>query len=81
MKIPMNSERTPTFFRADESEDGFLLVERNWLTGDHPLYNATVSRPKLKVQCAAAGLEKLSDADLAASICLTLKGSPPKKRN
>ena len=81
MKIAMNSEKTPTFFRAEETKDGFLLVERNWLAGDHPLYNATVSRPKLKVECAAAGLEKLSGAELAASICLTLRAAPPKTRN
>ena len=81
MKTAMNSERPPTFFRAEETEDGFLLVERNWLTGDHPLYIAVVSRPKLKVECVAAGLEKLSDADLVASICLTLRAAPPKPRN
>jgi hypothetical protein len=81
MRIVGNSEKAPTFFRADETEDGFLLVHRDWLTGDHPLYNATISRPKLKVECVAAGLEKLSDADLAASICLSLRAAPPKTRN
>ena len=44
MRIVGNSEKAPTFFRADETEDGFLLVHRDWLTGDHPLYNATISR-------------------------------------
>jgi len=49
-KMLMNAERKPTFSRSEESEDGFLLVYRDWLVGDHPLFNATVSRPKLKVE-------------------------------
>ena len=80
-KMLMNAERKPTFSRSEETEDGFLLVYRDWLVGDHPLFNATVSRSKLKVECWATGLEKLSDADLAASICLTLQGAHPKPRN
>jgi hypothetical protein len=81
MKIATNSEKPVAFFRTEETEQGFLLVDRDWLTGDHPLYNATVSRPKLKVECWATGLEKLSDAELAASICLTLRAASPKLRN
>ena len=81
MKMHMNNPRPPAFLRSEETEDGFLLVHRDWLFGDHPLYNATVSRPKIKVECWATGLEKLSDAELAASICLTLRAAPPKTRN
>ena len=81
MKMHMNNPRPPAFLRAEETEDGFLLVHRDWLVGDHPLYNATVLRPKLKVECWSTGLEKLSDADLAASICLTIRAASPKPRN
>ena len=58
MTIALNSEKPVTFFRAEETEEGFLLVDRDWLVGDHPLYNATVLRPKLKVECRATGLER-----------------------
>ena len=81
MTIALNSEKPVTFFRAEETEEGFLLVDRDWLFGDDPLYNAKVSRPKLKVECWATELEKLSDAELAASICVTLRAAPPKTRN
>ena len=63
------------------TEDGFLLVYRNWLASKHPLYNARVSLPKLKVECWATEIEKASDADLAAAICLTLRTAPDKSHN
>ena len=81
IRMHMNNPRPPAFLRSEETEDGFLLVYRNWLASKHPLYNARVSRPKLKVECWATEIEKASDADLAAAICLTLRTAPDKSHN
>jgi len=41
-------------------------------------YVVVLWRPKLKVECGVLDADTLSDAELAASICLTLRAAPPK---
>jgi hypothetical protein len=71
--ILMRAAEPPTFIRAEEEEDGFLLIDENRLSGDDLRFDTTVSRPKLKVQCLATGLKRLSDAERVATVCLTLR--------
>jgi hypothetical protein len=79
----LSSDPAATFHRAEETGDGYLLIDLNNTTagGSDRRYDVAVSRPKLKVQCWANALEKLSDADLVASICLTLRAVLPNPRN
>ena len=79
----LSSDPAATFHRAEETEDGYLLIDLNNITagGSDRRYDVAVTRPKLKVECWANALERLSDAELAASICLTLRAAPPKTRN
>ncbi|MGB8299391.1 MAG: hypothetical protein WCG85_28510 [Polyangia bacterium] len=44
-------------------------------------YDVVLWRSKLKVRCGAWGVERLADAERAASICLTLRAVPAKTRN
>jgi hypothetical protein len=67
------SDPAAQFIRAAEDTEGFLLVDRNDLTDRNKPYDTIVSRPKLKVHCEAFGLRNLSDAELVASVCLTLR--------
>jgi hypothetical protein len=60
-----------TPIRSEETEEGYLLVDRLTFAGQ-VRYTAYVSRPKIKVECSAADLDTLKQAELAASICLTL---------
>lgn len=62
-----------------ETMDGYLLVD--WLTfGGRLQYVTYLSLPKLRVQCDAHELETMEQANLAASICLSLRASPGKAR-
>ena len=74
------SDPAATFQRSEETEAGYLLINLNNITagGSDRRYDVAVSRPKLKVECWAIALERLPDAELAASICLSLRAIPPK---
>lgn len=76
----LSSDPSATFHRSEETEVGYLLVDLNNITagGSDRRYDVAVSRPKLKVECWANALERLPDAELAASICLSLRAIPPK---
>jgi hypothetical protein len=74
----VRSDAEATLLRAVETVDGHMIIDRNNFSGVGRRYDAIVSRPKLKVTCVATGLEKLSDAELAATVCLTLRPAPHK---
>ena len=63
--------------RSEETEEGYLLVDRLTFAGQ-VRYTAYVVRPKMKVECSAADLDTLKQAELAASICLTLRPASGK---
>jgi len=74
----VRSDAEATLLRAVETADGHMILDRNNFSGVGRRYDAIVSRPKLKVTCVATGLERLSDAELAAAVCLTLRPAPHK---
>jgi hypothetical protein len=58
-----------------------VVTGRNFDESEHSEkweYVVVLWRPKLKVECGTLDAETLSDAELAASICLTLRTAPPK---
>jgi hypothetical protein len=70
-----NSYPDATTIRSEETPEGYLLVDRVTFAGQLR-YSAYVARPKLKVHCSAGDLDTLQQAELAASICLTLRPAP-----
>ena len=70
-----------TFIRVEETPDGFLLIYRATVAGIGPRFNAVVSRPGLKVDCGAYALTQLSDAERAASVCLSLRAARGEPEN
>jgi hypothetical protein len=63
--------------RSEQTEEGYLLVDQLTFAGQIR-YTAYVVRPKIKVECSAADLDTLKQAELAASICLTLRPASGK---
>ena len=74
------SDAEAVFLRTVETPEGFLLIDRNNLSGMGRRYGAIVSRSKLKVTCLATGLA-LSDVKRAAAVCLTLRSARSKVEN
>jgi hypothetical protein len=72
MKMFRRSYPDATSIRSDETEEGYLLVDRLTYAGQ-VRYTAYVARPKLRVECGASDLDTLEQAEVAASICLTLR--------
>ncbi len=66
------------FIHEQEDAGGFMLVDQDSIDGPSK-YSARITRPGLKVNCGAYGLDRLVDAEKAASICLTL--GPSQSRN
>ena len=64
-----------TFVRADESEDGYLVIQKHDMTAVGTVFGAFVSRPGLKVICSQYQMKSLADAELAASVCLSLRAA------
>jgi hypothetical protein len=67
----LRSDPSVQIIHAQKTVGGFVLVDQDNLNGPSK-YSAQVSKPALKVECGAWGLESLADAEKAASICLTL---------
>lgn len=59
-----------TIVRADELADGYL-----WIQKYRDAFTVFVSRPGLKVTCAQSQLKSLADAEVAASVCLSLRAA------
>jgi len=67
--------------RGEETSDGYLVLyearrpqsEKQYGSAQ---YGAIVSRPKLRVTCSIDWLERRSDAELAARLCLSLRATP-----
>jgi hypothetical protein len=78
MTVAMNAKIPPIFLHTEENEEGCLLVSKEVsFNGRAIVYSATGSRPNLKVECFAGGLVTLEIAELAASICLSLRRAQP----
>jgi hypothetical protein len=83
MVIYRNNDKPPVFYRAEETKEGYLLLVGN--LDSEVGYQVTVSRPNLKVTCFAGRfvggswveMDTLEKADLAASICLSLRAAQP----
>jgi len=67
-----------TFVRAYEDEGGYLLLQKYQKTAAGALFGVFVSRPRLKVTCRQFDMKSLADAELAASVCLTLRAAARK---
>jgi hypothetical protein len=65
----------PTFLRSYEDEGGYVLLWKSEKTGSGTVFGTLVSRPRLKVICRQSDMTSLEDAELAASVCLTLRSA------
>jgi len=59
------------FIHVQKTVDGFAIVDQDNIDGPSK-YSARISCRALGVICGAWGLDNLTDAEKAASICLTL---------
>jgi hypothetical protein len=65
-----------TVVRADETPEGFLVIALGASGVGDERYDVVLSRPGLNVLCRAyTGGDKLSDAELLASACLSLRAA------
>ena len=76
----LRSDPGAKIIHAQNTADGFVLVDQDNFNGPSK-YSAQVSSPALKVECGAWGLDSLSDAERAASICLTLGPAPGRGKS
>jgi hypothetical protein len=67
-----------TFPYAYALEDGSLFIVKDTLGSGETEFTVSVTRPRLKLLCTAAGLASLEEAKHAAAICLSLRPAPAK---
>lgn len=72
-RILEEKDRPTSILRAEETPEGFLMVYRDRDSEGAAEFGAIVSRPHLGVRCDAMFLKHLTDAELAASVCLSLR--------
>jgi hypothetical protein len=69
--VLLRTDSNARIIHAEETVEGFVLVDQDSI--NRPLtYCTRVTRPALKVECGAWGLESVVDAERVASICLSL---------
>ena len=56
-----------------ETPDGVVLVKRFTSAKVPPTFSVLVTRPNLEVECSQFQLRSYADAELAASVCLSLR--------
>jgi hypothetical protein len=76
--MKMHRSGNATFVRAYEDEGGYLLLQKYQKTAAGAVFGIFVSRPQLKVTCRQFDMKSLADAELAASVCLSLRSAPKK---
>jgi len=70
-RMLLRSDSAVKIIHEQETAAGFLLIDQDNLDGPSK-YTTWVTRPALKVECVAWGMDSLADAEKGASICLTL---------